>query len=450
MPPSPGHEPDRGLFGRALALHAIDHPEEDAQVLAEAGPEEPAVRAGAEPVHVEDGGRTGELAAHVEPVLEVVGHVVAAERQHGHGIAAHDADLAGGGGGRLRAHGGARRRRRGPSRGLWKTSGATRARRPPKMIAESGTPCGSSQRGDMVGHWRAEAVKREFGCAALPVRSQGRPCQSMRRAGGVLSLPSHQGTPSGVTATFVKIVSWEMVAMAVGFVSGPVPGTTPKKPASGLTAHSRPSAPGPQPGDVVADRPHLVAEVLEGRDEHRQVRLAAGGGERGRDVVPLLPGSLELEDEHVLGHPALVARHGAGDAQREALLAEERVAAVAGADAPDEPLLREVHDEAALRATGRRANGGRARSRRRPPSWSSAACAHARHDPHVGDDVRAVRDLDPDLAERRAERPHHVGHDVHRPALHGALRTAGRPSPAPGRAPSSCWWGRRPPCGGWR
>ena len=106
----------------------------------------------------------------------------------------------------------------------WNTSGATRARRPPKMIADSGTPWGSSQRGDMVGHCRAAAVKRELGWAALPVRSQGRPCQSSRRAGGVLSFPSHHGTPSGVTATFVKIVSCEMVAIAAGFVSGPVPG----------------------------------------------------------------------------------------------------------------------------------------------------------------------------------------------------------------------------------
>ena len=87
-------------------------------------------------------------------------------------------------------------------------------------------------------------MKREFGCAALPVRSQGLPCQSIRSAGGLLSLPSHQGTPPGVTATFVKIVSCRIVASAFGFVSGPVPGTTPKKPASGLTAHSRPSAPG--------------------------------------------------------------------------------------------------------------------------------------------------------------------------------------------------------------
>src|SRR3954447_20497081 len=112
---------------------------------------------------------------------------------------------------------------------LWKTSGATRARRPPKMMADSGTPWGSSHLEDIDGHWRAATVKREFGCAALPVRSHGLPCQSISSAGGVLVLPSHQGIPSGVTATLVKIVSWEMVAMALGFVSGPVPGTTPKK-----------------------------------------------------------------------------------------------------------------------------------------------------------------------------------------------------------------------------
>ncbi len=35
-----------------------------------------------------------------------------------------------------------------------------------------------------------------------------------------------------------------IIAMAFGFVFELVPGTTPKKPASGLTAQSRPSGPG--------------------------------------------------------------------------------------------------------------------------------------------------------------------------------------------------------------
>jgi hypothetical protein len=40
----------------------------------------------------------------------------------------------------------------------------------------------------------------------------------------------------------VKIVFFESAAMALGLVAWPVPGATPKKPASGLIARSVPSA----------------------------------------------------------------------------------------------------------------------------------------------------------------------------------------------------------------
>ena len=42
---------------------------------------------------------------------------------------------------------------------------------------------------------------------------------------------------------FVNTVLAAIVAIAFGFVRSLVPGATPKKPASGLTAHRRPSAP---------------------------------------------------------------------------------------------------------------------------------------------------------------------------------------------------------------
>ena len=45
--------------------------------------------------------------ADLEPVLEIIAHVVAAEGQHGHRVAAHLPDRAGGGGGHFRAHRGA-------------------------------------------------------------------------------------------------------------------------------------------------------------------------------------------------------------------------------------------------------------------------------------------------------------------------------------------------------
>ena len=51
-------------------------------------------------------------------------------------------------------------------------------------------------------------------------------------------------SPSSVSATLVKTeLPLLMVRIALGLVCSLVPGATPKKPYSGLTAHSRPSSP---------------------------------------------------------------------------------------------------------------------------------------------------------------------------------------------------------------
>src|SRR5690606_16265037 len=75
---------DRAVHGADLARDATDDPVDDARVVAEAGPQEAAVLAATEPVHLEDARSTIEtqLAAHLQPVTEVVAHVVAAEREH--------------------------------------------------------------------------------------------------------------------------------------------------------------------------------------------------------------------------------------------------------------------------------------------------------------------------------------------------------------------------------
>src|SRR5947199_5942465 len=109
------------------------------------------------------------------------------------------------------------------------TSGAVRARRPPNTTAEMGTPCGSSNLGEIDGHCAAGAVKREFGWAALsldPFR-HGRPRQSVRRSGTGPSIPSHHGQPSSVTATLVKLESWPRVASALGSAFDALPAATP-------------------------------------------------------------------------------------------------------------------------------------------------------------------------------------------------------------------------------
>ena len=73
---------------------------------------------------------------------------------------------------------------------------------------------------------------------------QSLPVQSVSRGGGSLVMPSHHTSPSGVSATLVKMVLVLMVSMQLGLVSQPVPGATPKKPASGLIARNVPSLPG--------------------------------------------------------------------------------------------------------------------------------------------------------------------------------------------------------------
>src|SRR6059058_6621695 len=56
-------------------------------------------------------------------------------------------------------------------------------------------------------------------------------------------MPSHQMSPSTVLAQLVKIELRPSTSIAFGFVRAPVPGATPKNPASVLTAYSRPSEP---------------------------------------------------------------------------------------------------------------------------------------------------------------------------------------------------------------
>src|SRR6266702_2047206 len=124
------------------------------------------------------------------------------------------------------------------------TSGATRARRPPKINAEIGTPSGASHFGEMLGDWLAGTVLRAFGCAAAPFElSHFSPFQLINPGGGPSPIPSHQGSRSAVIATLVKSVFLRSAFITFGLVFIPVPGATPKNPASGLIACRYPSAP---------------------------------------------------------------------------------------------------------------------------------------------------------------------------------------------------------------
>ena len=66
---------------------------------------------------------------------------------------------------------------------------------------------------------------------------QSLPCQSIAWAGGSGVMPSHQTSPSSVSAQLVKIVfALDRRPSRSGSSPRPCPGATPKKPASGLIA----------------------------------------------------------------------------------------------------------------------------------------------------------------------------------------------------------------------
>src|SRR5262249_45369227 len=114
------------------------------------------------------------------------------------------------------------------------------------MNAEIGTPLGSSQLGSSEGHCEAATVKRAFACAAGRPQPgvQSLPCQSIRRAGGSFVISSHHTSPADVSAPLVKMTLRPSLRMAFGLVAREARGATPKRPASGLIAYRRPSAPG--------------------------------------------------------------------------------------------------------------------------------------------------------------------------------------------------------------
>ena len=119
----------------------------------------------------------------------------------------------------------------------------------------------------------------------------------------------------------------------------------------------------------------------------------------------------------MLGEPALVARHHRGDAQRQALFAEQGIAAIAGAEGPDFARFGKLDDPFLFLTTGpgdvlrsghkRRAN--RMHARHECAVFAKMVYdrpAHARHQLQIDRDVRRIRQFDTDLSDVGADRTH--------------------------------------------
>ncbi|CAB5392100.1 unnamed protein product [Rhizophagus irregularis] len=136
--------------------------------------------------------------------------------------------------------------------------------------------------------------------------------------------------------------------------------------------------------------PPLVSTVQPGTVPCSIACCRAAGGREGGGVNVWMPGGTgQLEDQHMLGKPALVLRHYAGDAKREAVLAQQRLSAAPRAIGPD---LTDV-EIVTIHFSRRRATARPAVRRPRPcqgvgaadespssPSVCSAAAPHSSHD----------------------------------------------------------------------
>ena len=139
----------------------------------------------------------------------------------------------------------------------------------------------------------------------------------------------------------------------------------------------------------------------------------------------------------MLGQPALVAGLDGSDAERVALLAEQRVAAIARAVGPDLARLGEVRDVFGLVAGPRHVGLGLRRQRRADRVHAAHEIlavaerlphfvADPGHDVHVGDGVGRVGHHHADAGDGRADRPHRIGHHIHGAAGHGAVIELGQ------------------------
>jgi hypothetical protein len=196
---------DRRLDRVVLAGAAPEDPLDDPAVVAEAGPHELAVGVLAEPVDQVDARQLGPgLLADLEPVGPVVGHVVAAERQHRERVEAQLADRAEGGGRHLRAHDRAEEDAVLPVEALanQRHDGGPAAAEHDRVDRDAGRVLPVRGDGRILAGRSGEAgvgVSRRL----VAPGAQSLPVQSMRWAGGSLVRPSHHTSPSSVRAQLV-------------------------------------------------------------------------------------------------------------------------------------------------------------------------------------------------------------------------------------------------------
>ena len=107
----------------------------------------------------------------------------------------------------------------------------------------------------------------------------------------------------------------------------------------------KPSVANLHPSDVVADRCDFPALEMLRWNQHRKICFAACTGEGRGHIMFFSFGRFNTEDQHVLCHPALLAREIGTDAQSKTFFAKQNVPTVSGTNGDDRVVLRKMTDK---------------------------------------------------------------------------------------------------------
>ena len=377
------------------------------------------------------------LLAQIQPVLEVITSVVANEGQHSHRVAANHADSALSSRGGLGGEGNCAEHALLPALGLRNQGDGGLA---------ATTQNDSAQRHTLgVVVLGSEHVDLGCGGAEAGVRVS---CRAAGLGGPVLTGPVNQvrGSLVGLTLPPDGAVVGQCNVGEDGVALGDSLHSVRVGGVAGARCHAEQASLGVDhaclvvlveldPCDVIAD--HLSLPAVNGGFHHCEVGLATCGGERCGDVANLALGVGNLQDEHVLRHPALIATDNGCDTQCVALLTEQCVTAVAGTEGPDLAGLGELDDvllgvagPGNVFLTGLQGCTDRVQSLNEEAvglvQLGKNVLTNGCHDAHGADNVCGVAELNSNLGVLSLQGAHDEGNNVHGAAAHGALEQTGQ------------------------
>ena len=328
-------------------LTAISNPLEHPHVFGESGPEEVSIGIFAEPIHMEKPRKMFDGAAHFQPVMEIVAHVVSTEWHHRHRVASHHAD-------RPR-----RRRRRLTAHGRSHVHAMSPIKRLIHQRHGAGTPPPKDDRTHRHPirifplRINRRTLSRRRRKSGIRVRRQTtaprrplmpRPVDQVRRRFRSQSLPpdipvigQRYIRKDGVDGHGVHGVR---IALPRGARSHP------EKPGLRIDGPQPAVSAGPKPSNVIAHQGRFPAglSITLRRDQHGKVRLAAGTRESSRHIRFGPVRCMQPQQQHVFSEPSFIARHRRGNTQRQTLFPQQRIAPIPAAITPNHPLLRKMSD----------------------------------------------------------------------------------------------------------